>query len=526
MINFEFQCLGHKNQADANFQMTTYFPLVNLNCAPELQLFLCSVYVPVCASHSPQKLIGPCRPLCEKVRRKCEPVLSDAFNYKWPEVLNCDKFPKSNEHDHMCIDIPVNGVSLGLPTNSLNALTSNQLFMDKVKEQMAEDNDKFKVYKPFIDLIKHNSEPAKAYNQECKEFKKSFKYSYIKKTESCLPKCNAEINFSQEEKSSAQTFVLTFASICLVSRLFTFVVYCVNILSGEVISNWEVSLANKSPIFLALSYVGYSLGYMIATIGVQKDEKWLCVDDLNHGARSRPCLIIFLFVYFFGSAISAWFTNVLLSWICAQVYKPQSKKSIENFSVFCHIYGWGIPAILTLIAILRNNFEADELTSVCYPGALHDNSSLLYFVIIPEGTQLFFGALLYLVGVALTCRKNYKSLCKTDAQALNSLKWRYYFIGAIYLLSKFVSFETFLYEYSNRDAWIYTFNSAEKPDLTQFWLRLGTSLVTGFALPVWVLSHQTKNTCFYMWNTNKTTEPSTFPTVPYRPQAMELHELK
>lgn len=170
---------GHKLQADANNELRTYFPLVSSKCDEDLQLFLCSVYVPVCAAHSPhQPIIGPCQPLCEKVRRNCEPSILQ-FGYEWPKVLDCNQYPKSNEHDHMCIEIPRhgNGVSLmGLPSNSLNTLTSNQLFMDKVKEHIDDLPDKLNHFKPYIDFIKHTSEPAKAYNRQCKEFKKSHQY--------------------------------------------------------------------------------------------------------------------------------------------------------------------------------------------------------------------------------------------------------------------------------------------------------------------------------------------------------------
>ena len=36
--------------------------------------------------------------------------------------------------------------------------------------------------------------------------------------------------------------------------------------------------------------------------------------------------------------------------------------------MICHMYGWGVPAILTLVALLTHSIEADELTSVCLPG--------------------------------------------------------------------------------------------------------------------------------------------------------------
>ena len=103
-------------------------------------------------------------------------------------------------------------------------------------------------------------------------------------------------------------------------------------------------------------------------------SEWLCIKydgDLllaaQEGARSQPCVIIFLFVYFFGNAISAWWTLVAFSWALAQHCSP-NKASMHRISMICHMYGWGVPAILTLVALLTHSIEADELTSICLPG--------------------------------------------------------------------------------------------------------------------------------------------------------------
>ena len=64
-------------------------------------------------------------------------------------------------------------------------------------------------------------------------------------------------------------------------------------------------------------------------ISVSFFPEWLCVRyDKDHllaaqeGARSQPCIVIFLFVYFFGNAISAWWTLVAFAWALAQYCSP------------------------------------------------------------------------------------------------------------------------------------------------------------------------------------------------------------
>ena len=97
----------------------------------------------------------------------------------------------------------------------------------------------------------------------------------------------------------------------------------------------------------------------------------------QEGARSQPCVIIFLFVYFFGNAISAWWTLVAFSWALAQHCSP-NKASMHRISMICHMYGWGVPAILTLVALLTHSIEADELTSICLPGMFNVLQSVTF----------------------------------------------------------------------------------------------------------------------------------------------------
>ena len=45
-------------------------------------------------------LAGPCRPLCQRVKRACLQILQN-FNLPWPEALNCDRFNKNKQNVRM-----------------------------------------------------------------------------------------------------------------------------------------------------------------------------------------------------------------------------------------------------------------------------------------------------------------------------------------------------------------------------------------------------------------------------------------
>lgn len=90
--------IGHTKQDEAGLEVTQFVPLVKIGCSPDLLLFLCSLYVPVCTVI--ERPIPPCRSLCESAR-VCE-TLMKTYNFNWPENLECSKFPV-NDGEALCV---------------------------------------------------------------------------------------------------------------------------------------------------------------------------------------------------------------------------------------------------------------------------------------------------------------------------------------------------------------------------------------------------------------------------------------
>ena len=92
--------LSRKWQENAALEMHQYQPLVTVKCSPTLQLFLCSVYTPVCVSG---RSLPPCKALCEEAKAGCE-ILMNQFGIEWPSQLECDSF--TNEYcEHVSITV-------------------------------------------------------------------------------------------------------------------------------------------------------------------------------------------------------------------------------------------------------------------------------------------------------------------------------------------------------------------------------------------------------------------------------------
>jgi len=85
----------HDTLHEVTQQSMSWIPLLNIKCHPDTQLFLCSLFSPVCL----ERPIYPCRSLCQAVRAGCEGRMQ-AYGFPWPPMLDCDKFPLDND---MCI---------------------------------------------------------------------------------------------------------------------------------------------------------------------------------------------------------------------------------------------------------------------------------------------------------------------------------------------------------------------------------------------------------------------------------------
>ena len=99
-----------------------------------------------------------------------------------------------------------------------------------------------------------------------------------------------------------------------------------------------------------------------------------------------------------------------------------------------------------MTGIVAHNVEADELLSVCSPGAGVNDLSLLGFILIPEGLQVFLGLVFYIVGIILAAMRTTPSSnggsskrTKLDTKTVDRLQNRVLMYGAIYIIMKVIT---------------------------------------------------------------------------------------
>ncbi|VDM95850.1 unnamed protein product [Thelazia callipaeda] len=90
--------LEHETVDEVIEQAAPWIPLHRLNCHPDTQLFLCSLFAPVCLPTMDREIL-PCQSLCSAVQKGCESRMRQ-YGFPWPDMLSCNKYPKDND---MCI---------------------------------------------------------------------------------------------------------------------------------------------------------------------------------------------------------------------------------------------------------------------------------------------------------------------------------------------------------------------------------------------------------------------------------------
>ena len=373
--------MGHSLQGDAKAGLETFLPLIQYGCSEELQFFLCSVHVPMCVelpgdmSQAPaHTLIGPCRPLCERVKAACLRILQE-FNLEWPAALACSKFPPSNNLENMCMEggssraRQAGGFIQG--AKSFQTFNSLRDLIPKVKD-FSKENPKLAIYDPIIRIIEnsHNIKPAKV-SDKCSDVAYPGYYHYVNittpslnRTKECVPQCGSDILYEKEDKTFAEIWIAVWASLCLLATTFSLITF---LLDPGVFLYPE-----KCIIFLNLSYLIMSFGYLLRLfLGTEAVSCMTTLSSANKTisllvkeglAPSPQCTTVFLLLYFSILSSAMWWAIMVTTW-AVMVFSSLPQSSLTAKAPLFHSLGWGVPAALTLTCLVLHYVEGKILNN-------------------------------------------------------------------------------------------------------------------------------------------------------------------
>ncbi|XP_026302630.1 frizzled-8 [Piliocolobus tephrosceles] len=88
---------NHDTQDEAGLEVHQFWPLVEIQCSPDLKFFLCSMYTPICLEDY-KKPLPPCRSVCERAKAGCAPLMRQ-YGFAWPDRMRCDRLPEQGNPD-------------------------------------------------------------------------------------------------------------------------------------------------------------------------------------------------------------------------------------------------------------------------------------------------------------------------------------------------------------------------------------------------------------------------------------------
>ncbi|XP_068434274.1 frizzled-2 [Clinocottus analis] len=468
--------VGHYNQEDAGLEVHQFYPLVKVQCSPELKFFLCSMYAPVCTVL--EKAIPPCRSICERAKQGCE-ALMNKFGFQWPDRLRCENFPVLGD-GQICVGqndssaatvppiIPVPG------THDLSDVTTH--------ERIFRCPPVLKV-PPYL----------------------NYKFLEVK---DCAAPCDPSRSggymfFSDKEIRFSRIWILVWSVLCCASTLFTVTTYLVDM--------QRFRYPERPIIFLSGCYTMVSVAYIA---GYFLGDKVVCNDSFSpdryktivQGTKKEGCTILFMMLYFFSMASSIWWVILSLTWFLAAGMK-WGHEAIEAHSQYFHLAAWAVPAAKTISILAIGQIEGDVLSGVCFV-SLSSLDPLRGFVLAPLFIYLFIGTSFLLAGfVSLFRIRTIMKHDGTKTEKLERLMVRIGVFSVLYTVPATIVIACVFYEQSFRPHWERSWVSHNcrglaipcplqtgprmTPDFTVYMIKYLMTLIVGITSGFWIWSGKT-----------------------------------
>ncbi|XP_068605585.1 frizzled-2 [Brachionichthys hirsutus] len=465
--------VGHYNQEDAGLEVHQFYPLVKVQCSPELKFFLCSMYAPVCTVL--EKAIPPCRSICERAKQGCE-ALMNKFGFQWPDRLRCENFPVLGD-GQICV-----GQNHSRPATVPTAVA-------------APDTPPPTQGRPFQCPAVLRVPPYLNYNfldeKDC--------------AAPCEPsRSGGNLFFSDKEIRFSRVWILVWSVLCCASTLFTVTTYLVDM--------QRFRYPERPIIFLSGCYTMVSVAYIA---GYFLGDRVVCNDSFGpdgfrtivQGTKKEGCTILFMMLYFFSMASSIWWVILSLTWFLAAGMK-WGHEAIEANSQYFHLAAWAVPAAKTISVLAIGQIEGDVLSGVCFV-SLGNADPLRGFVLAPLFVYLFIGTSFLLAGFVSLFR--IRTIMKHDGsktEKLERLMVRIGVFSVLYTVPATIVIACFFYEQAFRARWERSWvghncrslaipcpaaqgGPRMTPDFTVYMIKYLMTLIVGITSGFWIWSGKT-----------------------------------
>lgn len=465
---------NHDTQDEAGLEVHQFWPLVEIQCSPDLRFFLCSLYTPICLEDY-KKPLPPCRSVCERAKAGCAPLMRQ-YGFPWPDRMRCDLLPVQGDSNTLCMDYnrtdatasPAAAKPTGKPKNRKN----------KSRHGSPSCEPECHCRAPMVP-VRDDRHPL---------------YNRVKTGQ--IPNCAMPCHnpyLSQEERTFATFWIGIWSVLCFVSTFATVATFLIDI--------ERFKYPERPIIFLSACYMFVSVGYIIRLIAGH--ERVACnrnheVDHVHYETTGPAlCTLVFLLIYFFGMASAIWWVILTITWFLAAGMK-WGNEAIARYSQYFHLAAWLIPSVKSIAVLALSSVDGDSVAGICYVGN-QNLDNLRGFVLAPLVIYLFIGTVFLFAGFVSMFR--IRSVIKqggTKTDKLERLMVRIGVFTVLYTVVAMVIVACYVYEQHNREAWekahacnCSSEKKAPKPDYAVYMLKYFMCLLVGITSGAWTWSGKT-----------------------------------
>ncbi|KAK3591645.1 hypothetical protein CHS0354_040554 [Potamilus streckersoni] len=497
---------NHETQDEAGLEVHQFWPLVEIQCSPDLKFFLCSMYTPICMENY-KKPLPACKSVCLRAKHGCAPLMAQ-YGFAWPERMNCENLPEYGDKDQLCMDRNATERSQGSADSGTEHSGSDK---NKLPDS-SRDRDKTASGSSFIGIGNSNNKyipdvsdadivpPIEGFSPslrkdcscKCRLVKLEEPSGYYNKIstgglKNCAVNCTSPY-FDNEEIKFANFWIGLWSILCCISTSMTVLTFLIDM--------QRFKYPERPIIFLSGCYFMVSLGYIIRLI--VGHEGVACDKDMVRYETTGPatCTVVFLLIYFFGMASSIWWVILTFTWFLSAGLK-WGQEAIAGYSQYFHCAAWLIPSIKSIAILAMSSVDGDPISGVCYVGN-QSITNLRAFVLTPLFVYLILGTSFLLAGFVslFRIRNVIKQQGRGKTDKLEKLMIRLGVFSLLYTVPATIVIGCIFYEQHLRDRWEKTIicpctEDAAKPDYSVFMLKYFMCLVVGITSGFWIWTGKT-----------------------------------
>lgn len=168
--------------------------------------------------------------------------------------------------------------------------------------------------------------------------------------------------------------------------------------------------------------------------------------------ENLACIIPFILIYYFSIAATVWFVIFTYVWCLQTNDRGTIRDRIDKEVFYYHFIAWGLPFILTVLAMVLNEVDGNSILGICFVGYRNRSIRIALFD-VPIAILILFSGFFSSKGVLNLIRIKNATSSSNESKKLSShiLGMGVRTMVIVFLIVAFFAFEN--YEIRNANTW-------------------------------------------------------------------------